>query len=451
MKRIRNIFLIFLLILLALPLVFFCWEKDSVSSIDNRKLTELDFRASDKTDMLDAYVKDRIGFRSRSIECFTELNDCIFGEMVHPTYTYGKDGYVFFKLKAEEVDTEFLDAFCSYIRRVQDYCEERDVPFLYCINPSKTTVYNRYLPRGYTYKNDFIEELYKSLEKYDVHYISNVELLTEKSFSEQVYNVKYDAGHWNDLGCFYGTNHLLQELSKDFPKIRQHTREDFTVSEKLETTLPVSQFRISETVPYFENKTEKQVESLTEEFSSIKLDDNYHTFGVYKNHNQGSSDLPKVLFFHGSYYNSHVRFYDTSFQESYQIHNYQNFIDFDYYFNLFKPDCVILESAEYATTRGYFDIEGLKGKKLNPVFSSVENREHDTKKLSELSYKTDTQGTLMSISMKLEQEYDYGYLTAGGEEYDLQISGTEATCTIQDGWLDMEAPDSIQVQLFTGN
>ena len=373
MKQIRIFFSVCLAALIILPLLTFNWQKDSVSEIDNRKLTAFDLHGEDRTNMLDSFIKDRIGFRKEGINIYTQLNDKLFGEMVHPNYTYGKNGYVFPNLGVEIIDNEFIDAFCSYIRQVQDYCESREVPFIYCLNPSKTTVYNRYLPQGYNYKNEFIKEFYYSLEKYGINYISNVELLTEKSLTEQVYNEKFDAGHWNDLGCYYGTNHLLEAVHEKFPAVRPHSRKDFSYQEKIETTLPVSHFPIHETVLYFENETEKNVINRAEDFSAIRLNSSHKGFGVFENKNIGSEELPRVLFFHGSYYNPRVRFYNTSFQETDVVHNYENFIDFDYYFNLFNPDCVILETAEYATTRNYFDINRLKTKKLNPLYSAVKD------------------------------------------------------------------------------
>lgn len=115
----------------------------------------------------------------------------------------------------------------------------------------------------------------------------------------------------------------------------------------------------------------------------MKLDENYRGFGVHVNKNPGLGKLPRVLFFHGSYYNPRVRFYNTSFQETYQVHNYQNLINFDYYFNLFKPECVIIEIAEYATTRGYFNIDRLKNKLLNPPYGTIKAQPHDSYKLQD--------------------------------------------------------------------
>lgn len=448
MRYIKKLFLAIMAVMLLLPLLAFNLEKDSISPIDNRKLTEFQLDASDKTEMLNSYMKDRIGFRSGSIDLYTELNDKLFGEMVHPSYTYGKDGYVFFKMGATEADVEFIEAFCSYLRRIQDYCEARGVPFLYCINPSKTTVYQRYLPAGYTYRNDFLTKLYESLDVYQVNYISNVELLEEKSLTEQVYNVKYDAGHWNDLGCFYGTNHMLEQIQGYFPAVKPHAPKDFLIGEKVEESLPVSHFPIHETVPYYENPAEKNVESRAEEFSSVKLDENNREFGVHVNKNEESENLPRVLFFHGSYYNSRVRFYNTSFQETYQVHNYQNLINFDYYFNLFKPECVILETAEYATTWIYFDTGGLKSKVLNPPYTAIMDQSHDSYPLEELDCRIDTEGAVSTLTVSLEQPYTFGYLLLDGQEFDLQISGSEITCAVRSEILLEENLKEATLQLF---
>ena len=56
---------------------------------------------------------------------------------------------------------------------MQDYCEERNVPFIYCLNPSKITVYEQYLPKGYHYKDKINQIMRIKLEEYGVNYISN--------------------------------------------------------------------------------------------------------------------------------------------------------------------------------------------------------------------------------------------------------------------------------------
>ena len=130
MRKLQLIFLILLSLMLVLPVCTMNTEKGAVSEIDNRSLTDLSRESDDYSDMLDSYIKDRIGFRTEMITGFTTLNDVLFGEMIHPTYTYGEEGYVFFTYSPETVDEEFIDSFCRYLRMAQEYLEARGIPFL---------------------------------------------------------------------------------------------------------------------------------------------------------------------------------------------------------------------------------------------------------------------------------------------------------------------------------
>ena len=186
----------------TIKIIFFCviaglvlWavfttntNSEAVSEIDNRTLVKW------KGD-IDPYFQDRLGFRDKMINWYTVYNDRIFNKMVHPTYEYGQDGYVFFKCGDEGNDEEFIDLFCRYIKQVQEYCQQRGVNFLYVYNPSKTSVYSRYLPQGYYYRNTRYSLMKEKLLQYDIRFLDNLSYLKEVSKTEQVFNPKYDAGH----------------------------------------------------------------------------------------------------------------------------------------------------------------------------------------------------------------------------------------------------------------
>lgn len=398
MRKIKNLFLIILCVALLLPLINFNFEKDYASPIDNRMLTEWDIHSEDFTKMADSYIKDRIGFRTEAIDTYTELHDKVYGMMIHPTYTYGKDGYVFFQMAFESPEPTFFDLFCSYLRKVQDYCEERGVPFFYCLNPSKITVYQQHLPRGYQYLDKVNQMMYKKLEEYGVNYITNEELLIEKSKTEQVYNVKYDAGHWNDLGAFYGSNHILEKVGEYFPQVRPKEMSDFEIGEITQTSLPVSHFKINESVPAFLDKNSDNIEDVTENYRSLKLDKNYDALYCLRNHGEGAENLPKVLVFQGSYYNGRQQYFQSAFRQYNGVHNYENFLNFDYYFNVFQPDCVILETAEYATNGAYFSYETLEQKELNPKLD-IEKYQEQMMNLENVDYTLEEQGNLLTLSV----------------------------------------------------
>lgn len=431
MKVVRIIFLSVFMIMVILPAVLMNTEIGAISEINNSVLPDITISDGIDTSQIDDYLSNRIGFYDEAVTANIYLNDKLFGEMEHPTYTYGKDGYVFFKMNNNNVDVNFISAFCAYLKKMQDYCEDRNVPFIYCINPSKSSVYTEYLPEGYNYSNKFLDELYKQLELNNINYISNVELLREKAQTEQVYNIKYDAGHWNDLGEFYGTNNLLKKVGEYYSDVSENTLDMFNVETIVEKSLPVSKFTINEEVPKITCKSHENIQNLAEHYRGLKINENHSAFAYIKNTGvNDESDIPRVAFFHGSYYNRNRHFYDCVFKETYAIHNYQNIMDLDYYFNIFQPECVILETAEYATGRSYFDIQKLNNKTLNPTLDTVIGNSHEEVLLSELDYNTEENGNLNTITFESNVNYKYGYVNINNIVYDLNISGKTISCTI---------------------
>lgn len=258
------------------------------------------------------------------------------------------------------------------VRRIQDYCEDRSTPFLLVIEPSKSSVLTEYLPKGWHTDNTWWDILLEALDKRKINYINNTELMKRLTAEGKVvFNQKYDAGHWNYTGAFYGVNAILEVLQNDFPNIHINTWNELTVSKKLETSLPVSQFPIQEWVPDISIALE--VEELTAKYSNeVVRDPNYHNFGDFVNENRLKQGAPSALVFQGSYINGYgTPYFKNALGEYIYVHNYQNVIDFDYYFNIFKPECVIFEITEYALNRDYFNYEHMSSQHFNPAITSV--------------------------------------------------------------------------------
>ena len=66
-----------------------------------------------------------------------------------------------------------------------------------------------------------------------------------------------------------------------------------------------------------------------------------------------------------------AKFLENSFAEYIAVHDYQNVMNLDYYFNIFQPDCVVFEVAEYAMLDDYFSFDTMKAMELNPALSSL--------------------------------------------------------------------------------
>lgn len=379
MKGLKIGFLAALLSALLIPLAAFRWGREIVSEIDNRMLQENPFspeeleKGGDLSRKLENFVRDRIGFRDEMITGFTVLNDKLFGKMVHPSYCYGKEGYVFRKIVPPVKYNSFHETFADMAERIQAYCEDRGVPFLFVFDPSKSTVLQQYLPAGVRDDTRWIDTFLQALEERGVRYVDNRTVLQARADAgEMVFNRQYDAGHWNDLGAFYGVNTILEAMQRDFPCVHVNTMAEIQVSEELQSSLPVSKFPIHEMTPLYVFP-DLEYEDRTEiYYGELLRDKSYRGFGYFVNSARTAEGAPRTLVFQGSYMNGRgKKFLQNSLGEYIFVHNYQNVIDFDYYFNVFKPEYVIFEVTEYAMTSSYFDPEQMAATTLNPVLDDV--------------------------------------------------------------------------------
>lgn len=381
MKLIKCMAVFGFWMILLTPVLTFNFEEGAISEIDNRELSTNPFSAEarekdDLTGNIENYVEDRIGFRDDMILAYTIMNDRVFGKMVHPSYVYGKDGYVFGAgLNVYPCYSEFHEEFADMVLKVQNYCSERNVPFLFVFNPAKPAVLTRYIPEGQNYDRDWVGQFLATLDERGVHYIDNTGILCEKTAEgEAVFNKKYDANHWNDLGALYGANQILKSLQAEIPQVHVNNAEDIIYDEVLKTTLLVSEFPINEMVPNI--SINMQWESVSEDYrEELFLDENYHAFEYFRNPIREEEGSPRALVFQGSYMNEYgYKYLMNGFSEYIYVHDYQNIINFPYYYNIFKPECVVFEVAEYTLENGYFDRERMRTMALNPTLESVLNK-----------------------------------------------------------------------------
>lgn len=347
------------LAVVLLPLLCFNFTPDSVSLIDNRKLAENPLAAEgDLTGNIENYVNDRIGLRDTMISAYTVLNDRLFGKMVHPSYTYGREGCVFGAgLTTSNNYGDFHVAFADMVLEAQEYCESRGIPFLFVFNPAKPAVYQELIAPGVNYDRAWVDQFLAALEERGINYLDNTGTLSKV----EGFNHKFDANHWNDLGAYHGTRAMLEVLSASVENVHINELSEFDVSEKVETSLLVSNFPINETVPKISLKV--PYETHTDRWrDEIALHPSYRSFGYYSNDMRAAEGAPRALVFQGSYMNNYgYKYFINAFSEYIHIHDYQNIMDLPYYVGIFQPDCVIFEVAEYTFTDTYFSYDRMKG------------------------------------------------------------------------------------------
>lgn len=346
---------------ITIPVITMNTKHSQVSEIDNTSLMEFKDIGTKQSIPKDfeTYISGRIGFRTDMINTYLYANDILFNTLLHPTYEYGKNGYVFFKMSNETLDKKYLNSFARYIKYMQTYCTSHDISFLYCINPDKTQVYAQHLPDGANLTFCRQEYLLSKLQDYNINYLDNTPLLIDKSKETQVFDKKFDAGHWNETGALIGMSNILNELKKTYPLLRLNEDSDYTATNIIHEYLPLSYFRIDEpSVIYTRNNPETV--DITAEDTDIELDDVYNDYSHYINPNH--PDYPKILVFRGSYFLGKEKFINESFSESIFVHSYYNIFNMEYYIDRFDPDIVLFESVEYATINKYFPKKMLESK-----------------------------------------------------------------------------------------
>lgn len=440
MKFTRIIAIILFIAIIAIPILTFNFEEDAVSAIDNRKLTANplsleSLRANGLSgDNLYGYIRDRIGLRDKMILAYTVLNDRLFNKMVHPSYKYGTDGYVFGAgLTVDNPYTEFHEAYANMVKQIQDYCDARDIPFLFVFNPAKPAVLSEYVPEGMNYDRSWVDTFLKALDERQVRYIDNTTLLREKNEAgEIVFNKKYDANHWNNLGAYYGTTAILEQMHQYLPSIHVTSKDELNISQELMTSLPVSEFPIHEYVPSISLNTNVSLDKTALYTDELQLDSQFRSFGYYTNEARINEGAPRALVFQGSYMIGFGwKYLANAFSEYICIHDYQNIINFPYYYNVFQPDCVIFEAAEYTFSTTYYDYDKMCAMDLNPTLNSVLEC---AESIQEYSLEPDTlsiaQGnTLTVVHVDFDQLSDYAWLTLD-REYDMQRDDTGFRVTI---------------------
>lgn len=149
MKKLKKLFIITFIILLFLPLIFFNWKNEYISTIDNRALKKFpnkeNLNGTDVTDYIQDYINDRIGGREKIINTYTVLNDKLFNIMEHPTYTYGKNGYIFFKMGRNIEYQEYHRQFAETIKKYRYTVKKETFHFiLYLILKRNMFIHNIY-------------------------------------------------------------------------------------------------------------------------------------------------------------------------------------------------------------------------------------------------------------------------------------------------------------------
>ena len=441
-KNLSNVILIIsFFTVILIPVLFMNFKSNQVSYIDNRNLLEIEevFSEGNIFENIKSYVDDRIGFRTKIVDFYSEVMDKLFHEITHPKYEYGTEDFIMSKAEENEFNPEFMSIYADFIKKFQDYCNERGIKFLYAVEPRKELIYPEYISEGYNYENKDIEYFVDLLKEKDVNFLNNVETLKEAKEegveetlnklyldgktldngtinysdinSNLLFDQKYDARHWNEAGAIIGISAILDRLNLLDTRVDKFNLSKYRAEEYINETLVASNFKINEKTNHFNliNDNSIYIEDLEDE---IIRHESFRNFTHYKN--PSNPDAPRILIFAGSYFNDKEKFLTESFSELIKVHNYRNVIDYEYYINIFNPDIVLFESTEYTHFNFYFPDNDMKNKVHMKSLESFMNNENIKEENLVTNIKVNSQGQdLTNFSIEVESNEDlfaYAYI-----------------------------------------
>jgi len=326
--------------ILVVPIAKMNRAPNQVSEIDNRTLAErppLKLGAG-FTAGIETYLLDRIGFRITMIHVYQKICDVLFKKLVHPIYMYGEDGYIFFKggyiddYQHININKALIENYGAYLDRVYQYLSDRNIKFIYFLAPDKKSVYSEFFPRTINVFGDKSQAtmLIDELKLKKIPFIHPIKEFLEAKKYEQIYNKKYDAGHWNEHGAFVGYSMINKKLKEYFPNVKLLSKSDFNISIEKVTSLHVSHFKIDEEIPKYKSKPLK-TEDVTQNKTAIQT---------------------RILVFHDSYFNNMNRFYSGNYLEI-KFFNIDKIDKLEDFVNRYEPDVVLIENAERAISVWY--------------------------------------------------------------------------------------------------
>ncbi len=472
--KINNLIKIgaFFLVIL-IPILFMNFKRDQVSKIDNRMLLNFEdiFSNKDIFNNIESYIDDRIGFRTEMVDIYAKVMDKAFNEITHPKYEYGKDGFIMSKAEENEFNPEFMETYSDFIKEFQDYCNARDIKFLYSVEPRKELIYPEYITEGYNYENRDIEYFLELLEEKNINYLNNIETLSEarekgsaldilkqgyrnsgdtetveflenelliidefneldksnvyleneynKNSKKEIvdsrgllYDKEYDARHWNETGAIIGISAILDRLNLLDNRVETFDISKYEAKDYINDTLVASNFEINEITTKYNLIEDNSIyiEDLEDE---IKRHESFSNFTHYKN--EANPNAPRILIFAGSYFDDKEKFLTESFSELMKIHNYRNVLDYEYYINIFNPDIVLFESTEYIHFDFYFPDDEMEDKIHIKNLKNYNNLKEDNFVVTELNNLSNhiNCNNITNFSIKIDSEdvlFSYAYI-----------------------------------------
>lgn len=351
--------------MLALPLVFVDLKSERISVGENRMLANRpSFTEIKKSPVLfirqfDEWFKDSIGFRDKLLiiyKAFIEKYISNVGKYTDGQYVYligenghhyfaDVNGYLILKFQGKQfLSDEQLSGMARKLEEVKAYLDKKSIPLVVMFCADKESVYPEFYPKSIKrgpepIQLDIITNYLQEKTNVDIFNIRQA-LLAEKDNSLLYYKVDTmafteDFAHYNEIGAFFAYRELIKHINIYFPQITPYKTDDINITYD------------EKEIPHVTLKSGFTYQRLDSSFF-----DNVSVKKPFTRENHAyinmNSNLPIILVLCDSYAKEQYigKFLAQQFSKAIFIHYNNNIINIHEYIKTFKPDIIILESAE---------------------------------------------------------------------------------------------------------
>ena len=362
---VHYVYFCIIIFIITVPVLLLDTEPNKKSLLDNAYLPEFpEFKENaDIQKELENYLNKRIGFRDKAVFCYEFALDKVFNKLEHSLYAYGENGYIMGNMDAYiqdyqhlnlQKDAEFVESFTGWLSKANLYLAEQNIDFLYFLAPDKKTIYYDCMSSNINVYGDVsrTDMVLEQVESMGVPYIYPKDVFIAAKEVKQIYNVKYDALHWNDLGNFLGNKLIddyLQKLNDDILPLEE---KQYNLQYECADRLAASYFYVYENIPRYYLKEERGIHNVSDEdkYKDIIVGDFEHYV------NENLQEAPTILIFHDSYFADSAKFYKGRYGEVISVHN-NNYWMLQELVEYYKPDIVLFENVERVFAGEFFSIE----------------------------------------------------------------------------------------------
>lgn len=222
-KIIKNVFIVFVMFILLIPVIFINGKENIVSETENRYLSNwptANLGTEEWKNQFESWLEDRIAFRDKFLNIRSWILYKGFNVVSSDKVISGKEGWLFYTLENNieisrgefPLNEEILKEIAEVQQGISDYYKSLGKTYAIVLTPSKVSIYPEKLYGNYSITRTPSEIVYDYLTEHtDVIVINPKDYLISAKDEGQTH-WKTDT-HWTSFGSYQGYKAIIDTLN----------------------------------------------------------------------------------------------------------------------------------------------------------------------------------------------------------------------------------------------